>query len=109
LVGTPWPVTDYARDDDVFDKTLLYEKWKLEPKLVGQNPHHILTTFATKIGGHPVWYKGDKTPKCGCGKKMRFLGQFISENDIEIADRFLQIFHCADKKCGQTKLSVGFH
>lgn len=51
-----------------------------------------------KIGGDPDWLQSDDTPKCECGKKMTFYGQFDSiGDDYCIADcGMIYVFVCFD-------------
>jgi hypothetical protein len=42
--------------------------------------------FANKIGGHIFWIQGDQTPRDANGTPMRFIGQLLGTDDMELWD-----------------------
>jgi hypothetical protein len=91
-IGTACLVTDYpwdAKAEGMFQD-------RIDRRIAGPSPQLVVNVRGTKVGGHLSWIGEDETPTCGCGQKMRFIGQFA------FAAGTAYFFHC----CSDTRAVI---
>jgi hypothetical protein len=101
-IGTPWLVTEYSKEEQVF-----YEP-EFRAQLGGDQSVYSLVAcmWATKIGGHVPWIQNPSELRCTRHGPMRYAGQFFG-GSVELGDSGVAyVLVCPHNGCGATNVEI---